>query len=142
MTTKTHDIHFGIYPNLAGKVSVSGHKDPTEEVNLILPPALEAAGMEAYVSGSFKCWGPADQATDGDHSLHVLVRTPNLGGSDDIAWLAQIFEALTTLPRTHGRWLDYAIISQSDDWSEQPYLAFFRPNISLTRLTTEFEVTA
>ena len=119
-------IHFGIYPSPGG-LMVNGYKDNTVERELVLPPALEMKGDLAVVSGSWKCWGPADQGTDGDQSLHVVVRTRALGtAGDDEGHLQSIFDALTAMPGTHGRWMDYALISTDHDWSDMRYAVMFK----------------
>lgn len=119
-------VHFGIYPSSAG-LNVDGHSDPGDEHEIILPPALEAEGVIATISGSWRCWGPADQLSDGDKSLHIVVTTPQFDADPyDVNHIDDIFKALTTLPGVKGRWLDYAVVTNPDDWSEASVVALFK----------------
>lgn len=75
---------------------------------------LPLESVEAYVSGSWKCWGPANQDTEGDHSLHVVIYTSRYGRED----LKNLRNAIMALPGTCGQTLPDPIISTVGNWSE------------------------
>ena len=69
-------LHFGIMPTQPGFTpSIYGHDDPAQSETLVDLSWIDPKRVDpkAYVSGSWACWGPDDQDTDGDNSLHVVV---------------------------------------------------------------------
>jgi hypothetical protein len=119
-------LHFGVYPREGESVFVAGHDDPSTEHAFLLTTYTHGI-RSAFVSGSWGCWGPADQETDGDDSLHVLV----VLGTDEKADVDLIQDALLSLVDLavdFGRVLDYAIVSSAEDWSEDVAVATFVPS--------------
>lgn len=104
-------IHIGVVPDEPTAVpAVDGHEDPTTELRITL------AGHDAYVSGSWACWGPADQESDGDTTLHVVatvdVDEDSLGDAVD-----SLRRSLDERVSRGSRLLDYVVVSD-EAWSE------------------------
>jgi hypothetical protein len=76
---KQFAIHFGFARD---DRPMNGDVDRSTET--VLPLVWPLQGLEAFVSGSWKCWGPADQDTDGDDTIHVLVHTNQRDMTDAI----------------------------------------------------------
>lgn len=124
MTNHPYAIHFGIYPERDDTAPrILGHTPSDVEVQITLPWPLHNMGLTGFVSGSWACWGPADQETDGDKSLHLVIYTP----MDDAGHIKDLHEMLLDLPETNGRWLDYAIVTTPQDWSEQAHICLINP---------------
>lgn len=71
-----------------------------------------------FVSGSWACWGPADQDTDGDNTLHVLVDLAHdLSETGEYAPLHQMRQELADLVGDESRVRDYIVLSDAT-WSE------------------------
>ncbi len=110
-------IHFGAYPIRPFKeATIDNHFDAETEHPVVLP-TRSFAGRAAVVSGSWACWGPADQESDGDESLHIVVI---LGSSERVrAELAEELRwELLDLAGEDTRLLDYAVVTEAEDWSE------------------------
>jgi hypothetical protein len=116
--TPTIALHFGVYPTAEpgslDKLAVAGYSDRNHERHFRLE-TRQAGSYTAFVSGSWKCWGPADQATDGDDSLHVVVY-PDNGQTIDEFLAQELTEALWASTR-HGRVIDVALVTLDADWS-------------------------
>ena len=116
-----YHLHFGVYPHPDHTAYVFGVSDPSNEVQI--PMLLPGVETEAFVSGSWGCWGPADQETDGDESLHVVII---VGADDDetqpsalaVAWAKDQVRAMIQ----GGYVLGYALVS-TDDWAEVTHIA-------------------
>lgn len=136
----TRAVHFGIYPT-AGfvKASVDDHDDPSVEHEILVPAGVIDAGVEAaFVSGSWACWGPADQSgyddegnlveqSEGDNSLHLVFFTDRI----DALFLASLHFAATFLSGAddgEARVLDYAVVTDRADWSQQTHVVTFIGN--------------
>jgi hypothetical protein len=121
----TYALHFGVFPEeFFSTPKVNGYGDSRNEHPFILK-TFEHGGYSAFVSGSWKCWGPADQDTDGDNSLHVLVV---LGTGDDPTNHALVNDIYTSLLGEIGldsRLLDYAMVTTAEDWSEVTHISTF-----------------
>ena len=106
--TNQRAIHFGVVPidpdPQADPVSVDGHTDPSDEFELA--PTI-------YVSGSWKCWGPADQDTDGDQTLHVVANQVN-----HPTLIEALRSGLGQLLGPNSRLLDYAVVTDAEDYSD------------------------
>jgi hypothetical protein len=113
MNENTHVIHFGIYPiNSEDEAAFGGYRDSRTHHTTWFKTALSPIELE--IEGSWKCWGTADQDTDGDNSLHLwfFVRT-----DVSVATLVYVHEAINRLAEQEGcRALDYAVIT-TEDWS-------------------------
>ncbi len=122
-------LHFGVYPRDPygfDAVSVDNHEDANEEHPFLLSTYTHGI-RSAFISGSWGCWGPADQDTDGDNSLHVLV----ILGEGEAASVDLVQDVLLSLHDTTnltGRVLDYAIVSSAEDWSAERAIATFVPS--------------
>lgn len=134
--TGTLALHFGVYPRhpegccgaacvCADTVLVDNHEDASSEHPFLLHTYTHGI-RSAFVSGSWGCWGPADQDTDGDNSLHVLL----ILGTGEEADAVLVQDILLSLVDAHteGRVLDYAVISTAEDWSEDRGVATFTPS--------------
>ena len=128
-----HAIHFGAYVDVPdGGIEVPtvyGHSDPDGlDEQIALGNGMGA--LEAYVSGSWACWGEADQETDGDESIHIVVNVPDHIRITPEFLLALRWAIYDGDPTTDAnyRLLDHAIVSDSEDWSEQTHVALFRGN--------------
>lgn len=133
-------FHFGIYPveqqpvtNLKtgekeptlSRASVQGHTSTTEEFEIDLGPA-SPKGLQAWVSGSWGCWGAADQSdftdegglleqSEGDFSLHVVFASPPGDVPPDTAGAINImYSFLKTVIGETDRVLDYGIVTTED----------------------------
>lgn len=81
-----------------------------------------APDVTAWVSGSWKCWGPQDQGTEGDLSLHVAVYTPEMPSR---ALLSDMWESLhLDVHDGRGVLLHHAYITKRDH-SEILYVVTF-----------------
>lgn len=121
-------LHFGVYPRDRegfDAVAVDGHEDASTEHPFLLSTYTHGT-RSAFISGSWGCWGPADQDSDGDNSLHVLV----VLGTDEKVDTTLVQDVLLSLcdQATEGRVLDYAIVSSAEDWSEERAIATFVPS--------------
>lgn len=128
-------LHFGILPTAPGFTpSIYGHDDPAQSETLVdlswIDP--ERVDPKAYVSGSWACWGPDDQETDGDNSLHVVVYVTEV--TPDLA--RRLGMALEIGMSTESRLVDHAIVSASD-WSQQSHVVLFRSNPPAVLLSTD-----
>lgn len=121
----TYALHFGVYPEdiLADEASVDGYTDASEEHPFLLD-LNERGNYAAFVSGSWLCWGPADQDTDGDESLHVLVV---LGTGDEVTadLVEEIRAAVWDTLGRGARLLDYAWVTTAEDWADTKAIATF-----------------
>lgn len=110
--TPRYALHIGIYPieNTGGVPRVNGHDSKREELALILSPTIRG-----WVSGSWACWGTADQDTDGDDSLHVVVGLDSL--DNDV--VDKVRDWVRESMSKDCRLLDYSILSDYAEWSEQ-----------------------
>lgn len=119
-------LHFGVYPKLAHQgAEIDGHGDPQDEREIL----LDTTAPTVYISGSWACWGPADQDTDGDHSLHVVAYAPHLRPDRLLA----LRHRLSGLLHPESRLLDYAVVTTAEDWSEQVAVVTFigQPEVSI-----------
>ncbi len=121
-------LHFGVYPRdlLDPRLSVDNHEDAGSEHPFLLPTYTHG-NYAAFVSGSWGCWGPADQDSDGDESLHVLV----VLGTADVADSVLVQDVLLSLHDTitlEGRVLDYAWVTTAEDWGDTQAIATFTPS--------------
>lgn len=147
--TNEFALHFGVYPNADGALSIVGHSDPEveHEIDLTFGGTAGAppTGLRAFISGSWGCWGPADQssydakgslveASEGDRSLHVVFTMPS--GMDPFAAesVLRVWDVLRTI--TVGRLLDYAVTTDQGDWSAQQGVVLFRGNPYVSILPT------
>lgn len=134
-----HAIHFGAYsdaPDAGIEVpNVYGHDDP-EGLHEPITLGNGMGALTAYVSGSWACWGPADNGewdepdSDGDASIHVVVNVPDHIRITPEFLLALRWAVYDGDPSNDAnyRLLDHAIVSDSEDWSEQTHVALFRGN--------------
>lgn len=123
----THALHFGVVPTeQAATPTIDGHEDPSVEHH------FHVNGLEITVSGSWACWGPADQDTAGDNSLHVVtvVDTHDDRTTADLA--GRIGDQLATRLGRGSRLLDYGVVSAATAWSEHQ-LVFLRYGRTLYR---------
>lgn len=130
--SETLALHFGVYPRDRegfDGVSVDNYENASEEHPFLLHTYTHGI-YSAFVSGSWGCWGPADQDTDGDNSLHVLVV---LGASDtaDSDLAQDVLLSLHDTVNLTGRVLDYAWITTAEDWAETRAVATFTPSGSV-----------
>lgn len=117
-----HYIHFGVVPvehtpGLPTTPRVHDHDDPEREHLFTLISDYHGVPLHAMVTGSWACWGPADQETDGDHTLHVVLAVASLDDVDDIR------QSLVWHTRG-GRLLDHAVVT-TEDWSHVTTLILF-----------------
>lgn len=124
----TYALHFGVYPEdiLADQATVDGHYDAEEE-HPFLVDANEHGTFAGFVSGSWACWGPADQDSDGDESLHVLVV---LGTGDKVTpdLAEEVRGAVWDLLGRGSRLLDYALVTSAEDWSDDVSIITYKGN--------------
>lgn len=106
----TH-IHFGIFPDnediapyIQGEAGRE-HSSTSEEEMLWRSP-----GLTAWVSGSWECWGPADQATEGGSSLHVVIFMYDMPSEE---LLQDIHQALA-VSTPESRVLEHGYITTND----------------------------
>jgi len=118
----TKVLHFGIYPlDREDEACFSGYKDSTATKDYWFKTLVGPVSVQ--VEGSWKCWGTADQDTDGDNSLHLWMYVsprvqPNILG---IVW-----NELDRIARESGNAaLDFAILT-TEDWSEVEAVLTFR----------------
>lgn len=115
MTTPLVHVHFGIHrvhPRHE-EPKFRGHSNPSEEKEIL----LRDIGETVYVSGSWKCWGPADQATDGDSTLHVLVITDRFARMRDSLledWLVSLHHEIGEGAVAGCLAYDYAVLTTDD----------------------------
>lgn len=122
LVNETHQVyyvtHFGIMPesddlnHQKPPILLSGgrsHFMPDDETML-----WRSRNTTAWVSGSWKCWGPHDQDDEGDMSLHVKIYTPGLPDSEALEtfWLT-LWKNIRS--GGEGRVLDYAITTGHGD---------------------------
>lgn len=126
-------IHFGVTPKnlLRYEASVNDWTDRDEEYAFAL--VTPVGPFRAFVSGSWACWGPDDQDTDGDGAtLHVAVYLDN-EGPITIKQAEAIREGLWDTIGEGNRLLDYAVVS-THEWSEVVQVATWGGNdTNLTR---------
>ena len=133
--------HFGVvpdtasHPNMVEKPVIQFspthiHDDPSEETLLWKGP-----GVTAYVSGSWKCWAPADQETEGDISLHVVVYTPMFPSINQLDYLVE--SLWNDVEDGRGRVVDYAWVGSAEDWSELSHIVTFEPSTAIHTLGVE-----
>ena len=140
-----HAIHFGAYETepLDGLSvpTVYGHSSP-EGLHEPITLGYGMGALTAYVSGSWACWGPADNGYDpaegwgdGDPSIHIVVSVPDhiRITPEFLLDLRHAIYAGETGNSANYRLLDYAVISDDQDWSVQTHTALFRghPEVSL-----------
>lgn len=140
-----HAIHFGAYldaPDAGIEVpNVYGHDNPEGLHERIHLGNGIGAMVETYVSGSWACWGPADNSewkdpdSDGDASIHIVVNVPDHFQITPEFVLALRWAIYDGDPSNDAnyRLLDHAVISDADDWSVQTHAVLFRgnPEVSL-----------
>lgn len=123
----TYTLHFGVVATDGPATpTVDGHEDPSVEHR------FELSGVEIIVSGSWACWSPADQDTDGDNSLHLVTV---VGAKDDreaVDLAGRIGDKLVPRLGRGSRLLDYGVISAATTWSEDQ-LTFLRASTALYR---------
>lgn len=108
-------LHFGLYPkDQPGypNASYAGHSDAATEVNLtgiLLSPFTECP---TFVSGSWGCWGPDDQDSDGDQSLHVTVYLATMDAATLDLARAAVLDHVNA-----GDMLTWGTVTTSADWS-------------------------
>lgn len=115
MTAPEVLIHFGVHRvNTRHEMArFRGHSDPTAEKEFL----LRDIGQDVIVSGSWGCWGPADQATDGDSTLHILARTDRFTRMSDQLlrdWLLSLFRAVNYDSDNGCRAYDFAVLTTED----------------------------
>lgn len=119
-------LHLAVYPTGAIRPKVSGHTERTIEHEIDLTFGGTAGpvpeGLRAFVSGSWACWGPADQETEGDDSLHVVFHTPEVTPEAVlIMWDMLRMDC-------DGRLLDYGVITWVENYSKVTDVVTFRGN--------------
>lgn len=114
-------LHFGIYcddPDLRPTFDLHTDTEVEYEIRLFMGPFPPIKG---WVSGSWKCWGPADQATDGDESLHLVFDVTDIIRLISYSYPAMRFwlkHAIQNVKNGLGegcRLVDHAIITSEDD---------------------------
>jgi hypothetical protein len=130
-------LHFGIVPIRPGLTpGIWNHEDPTTEKEVDLSWIdPERVDTRTYVSGSWACWGPDDQDTDGDNTLHVVVYVTSFDGD----LVARIGAALDIGLSSQSRLKDFAIASR-EDWSEQQHIVTFAEDARLYYVQPRIEV--
>lgn len=121
--------HFGIVPE-------------EDDLNFQTPPMLVSGGrnhflrdqetmlwrspdVTAWVSGSWACWGPQNQDTEGDLSLHVKIYTPHIPTVNQLqAFWNSLWNNISK--GGNGRVIDYAIITGHGD-NDPIQVALYRP---------------
>lgn len=130
----THHIHFGVYPVAEGayplqSIRLDGHSDPSVEHEVDIPDVMRDSGIQSiWVTGSWACWGPADQGSEGDDSLHVVVLTDHAMDAQHVANLRSFVEF--SLPDSGSgpvHVVDYAHVT-TGDWGEPTHVATFGGN--------------
>lgn len=94
-----------------------GHEDTSTQIDF--PVEVGSVWLTATVSGSWKCWGTADQTTDGDDTLHVQVDiTEQVSGSGygPPGFFVDLFAALEWRTQS-SHLLDFAVLTDRDDHS-------------------------
>jgi hypothetical protein len=106
-------LHYGVVVDDPSRTpTFLGHHDASTELPFTI------AGLQGYVSGSWACWGPADQRTDGDNSLHVVMLV-DAADDEEAAGIADDLRVPLWLNIGGGaRLLDYVVLSDGDAWSE------------------------
>lgn len=112
-----YDIHFGLYGDGARFMN---HADRAIEFTA----PMDIVAGDVTVSGSWACWGTADQRTDGDKSLHLCVTVEKIPSAKKL----RLMRAELYGRANQGRVLDYAIITPTDNWSNQVCHVHFTPN--------------
>jgi len=126
----TYNIHFGMFSGVDSDkpletIRLAGHNDPSTEVEVDLPAVMSDSGIKIFISGSWDCWGPADQETDGDgYSLHVLVQTPELSAKHVSDLRSFVEFGLPDEDSGQCSLLDYCYVT-TDDWSEITHVVLF-----------------
>lgn len=123
-------LHIGLLPDTENGVNnaqiVLNERtwSPHEEESVTLLGIDSEVKHEAWVSGSMGCWGPADQDTDGDNTLHVVVHFPRIDDQEvlvDFIVAAYIavgdnLDPETGVPMMHGYLTD--AVDYSEDVKE------------------------
>lgn len=132
-------VHFGLYPEDAWN-GPDPEFDGVRVGDAHHRVSRPIAGREAWVSGTWACWGPADnphafdeddvEEAEGDRSLHVVVYTDDIspGAFMDLRVALYAHDAGIFGPDPDWRLLDYAIVSDPEDWSEQTHVVTFTGN--------------
>jgi hypothetical protein len=108
-------VHFGIrrtHPRHE-LPKFRGYGNPNIEKEVL----LRDMGQTVYVSGSWKCWGPADQVTDGDDTLHILVETDRFTRMRDRLledWLVTLYREIAASSDGGCSPYDYAVLTTED----------------------------
>ena len=112
-------LHLGIYPTNGMLPAFDLHTDPEVEYEVLLDLG-EFPSVSGWVSGSWACWGPADQATDGDRSLHlvldvtdIMIVIGNVYQAVKI-WLDKLILAIEPGLPQHCRLLDFGVMTTED----------------------------
>lgn len=108
-------VHFGVYPHGTGELHVAGHGQTKVEYRF---------ADRFVVSGSWGCWGPDDQDTDGDDSLHVLAELYPGDYPEDLVGMTKVLETLHRAVRSavaSGRMHPWGTITTTDH-SETVYV--------------------
>lgn len=120
-------LHFGIVPvDASGTPRLDGYDDASRE------HLVDVGGFAATISGSWACWGPAGQETDGDNSLHVVADVGARDRREVLDLAGRIGDALASRLGKGSRLLDYGIVSSATAWSEDQ-LTFLRYDERLYR---------
>lgn len=117
-----HATHFGLYPDrIAAELGetamrLAGHTDPRVDEEIPLPwmDRRFITDMHLFVSGSWKCWGPADQDGEGDDSLHLVVYTKEMPSPDLIRGM---HDHMLGDPTDVGWLLEWGTVTSAEDWS-------------------------
>ena len=118
MVTPLVCVHFGVHRTHPRheRPRFRGYDNPNIEKEFTLPNL----GQHVFVSGSWKCWGPADQFSDGDDTLHILVETDRFTRMADQylrEWLVTLFKEIGASSDGGCVPYDYAILT-TEDWSD------------------------
>lgn len=108
-------VHFGVrrtHPRHE-RPRFRGYDNPNIEKEF----TLRNLGQSVYVSGSWKCWGPADQLTDGDDTLHILAETDRFTKMSDQylrEWLFTLYREIGASCDGGCTPYDYAVLTTED----------------------------
>lgn len=106
-------LHFGVYPLGEAPAEFDEHDDQTVSKDVWFKTLVGPVNVQ--IDGSWKCWGTADQDSDGDDSLHLwMYVSPTVSTSI----YGIVHDEIDRLARESGsRALDYAILTD-EDWSD------------------------